>query len=680
MPEGRCNYATACCLCCCGGLPILAIIKAAFTIPLCIVVSACGNIAISLILLPHDVFLSYVTLIRAEQIGCNLKIGLFILLPFPLIIWPLIVAVGSVIFNILYPLGLSFMATFDDDSNLFIGGTCLDCSDDDASGFKNPLTRSFKSIRDFWDFNYHSYFGYLAEIRSYRLPSGEQPFDIPITQVVVGFTISVICCCFAIIINTPLFLIKFPIFIIASLLRLIYTFFYFLTSSSDCIALCVIYPLGFCLLLIAWPLYLAGMAIVYLAIAPLSIGLMSAVKAYQSGSTVASFILCFECISSMNSVLVAHIICCFDCSGDGCMTDKDYYDSKNYRYLPTCGNSDDYQREYRINNGNNAHSNSLDVTVNVSGDNVENPPEERKKYKWTKKAMADYKQMLNQVRIKQKDSEQSLRVASQLRVASTKEVLVGLPKIYDLLYEQIELLLLDGLTKGFITHDSLMYAHDSAPNDGICKNVFEAAAVQVCVRSLQHPEMGVSDLLMSDGTVVTPENQPFVIVGEISHGRLVDIKTALSIISKDINIRCKGGAAPAVLVEAVGTRTDLEAPSISLTGESKDALETDAVPTAAAVVVVLNGEEKNDDEDGNIWPILFKEIMTIFNPGVRSVDSPNQLNQEELKRAVPLQKDQEALIFVKQVVREMSGSIVWVPGFRRRFQVAANNAIIKSAR
>jgi len=28
----------------------------------------------------------------------------------------------------------------------------------------------------------------------------------------------------------------------------------------------------------------------------------------------------------------------------------------------------------------------------------------------------------------------------------------------------------------------------------------------------------------------------------------------------------------------------------------------------------------------------------------------------------------------------MSGSIVWVPGFRRRFQVAANNAIIKSAR
>ena len=122
----------------------------------------------------------------------------------------------------------------------------------------------------------------------------------------------------------------------------------------------------------------------------------------------------------------------------------------------------------------------------------------------------------------------------------------------------------------------------------------------------------------------------------------------------------------------------MEAPSISLTGESKDALETDTVPTAAAAVVVLNGEEKNDDEDGNIWPILFKEIMTISR--YLSVDSLNQLNLEELKRAVPLQKDQDALIFVKQVVREMSGSIIWVPGFRRRFQVAANNAITKSAR
>eukprot|EP01084_Bolivina_argentea_P164443 285901_1 len=172
--------------CCCGCLPWIAIIKIAFISPICTIIIAPSCFVISLIMIPHDIFYTYYTVLATKKWGINMKILAVLLLWAPLIAWPIFVLIGGLLFGIFYGVYWAFSATFDTEYNLIYGGI--------YTGWKN----AFVHVADFWDFNSNSYFIYLSEFRE-PLKDGAEPFDISIIQIIVGLFI----CLIAILIDFP---------------------------------------------------------------------------------------------------------------------------------------------------------------------------------------------------------------------------------------------------------------------------------------------------------------------------------------------------------------------------------------------------------------------------------------------------------------------------------------------
>jgi hypothetical protein len=119
-----------------------------------------GNTSVSVVLLPHDVAITYWTLIRTRLLGRNVKILAALLLLVPLVAWPAVVLAGSVIGGpVLVVLG---QLVYGDDFKK-----------------RNIIFAAFESVRDFAEWNYRSYFGYLREFRERTV---EKPFDINVVH------------------------------------------------------------------------------------------------------------------------------------------------------------------------------------------------------------------------------------------------------------------------------------------------------------------------------------------------------------------------------------------------------------------------------------------------------------------------------------------------------------------
>ena len=161
--------------CCCGCLPILGIIKGAIIVGPITIISLFGFTGIAIILLPHDVYLTYKALLKTSLIGKNLKMMGMLLLPFALLGWPILIAFASSIFGILYGLFCPVVRTFDSDYDIIFGG------------FADVFIDTFKFIGEFWDFNYVSVFTYLFEIENKK---SDQPFDISISQMIIGLLLA----------------------------------------------------------------------------------------------------------------------------------------------------------------------------------------------------------------------------------------------------------------------------------------------------------------------------------------------------------------------------------------------------------------------------------------------------------------------------------------------------------
>ena len=106
--------------CCCGCLPILGIIKGAIIVGPITIISLFGFTGIAIILLPHDVYLTYKALLKTSLIGKNLKMMGMLLLPFALLGWPILIAFSSSIFGILYGLFCPVVRTFDSDYDIIL--------------------------------------------------------------------------------------------------------------------------------------------------------------------------------------------------------------------------------------------------------------------------------------------------------------------------------------------------------------------------------------------------------------------------------------------------------------------------------------------------------------------------------------------------------------------------------
>ena len=670
---GRIEYAFYCCLCCCGGLPIIALIKAAITIPLCLFILTVGNTLTSVVLLPHDIFLTYRSLMTTETLGCNIKIGLFLLLPIPLLTWPIWVVLLSTIVSIFYPLGVALLATFSDDSNLCIGGTCLDCDDDGDDSFflEHPVHMSCQWVGDFWDFNYHNLFGYLEEVRCRRLPEGEKPFDIPLIQVVIGLCLAVVSTTLALIVNSITFVFKFPLIVMSSLIKI---FVEFCKMCADC-DMCTVVFMPICLLFVlaAWPLYLTLVAAVYLVFAPLGIGLRSAVASYQHKSTCAGLQSCWYDICLFNGHVVLKIRWLVGIKEEGLA---------DWTYLPHCGDPRETypSRMYpsretlRFNAAaaaadfdNDSDNDSIMLTVNVNADCGETLPE--------KLATRRKKQQLEWSAC-QKEETGSLRVSS-----SSTQVLIGLPTVYDLLFVQIENLIVDALNANIITNEDVMAAHDMVMDHWLCTNVVSAVAVQLAVHSLSAgTTIGPSDLLMSNGTVVTAKNRPGSSltttwsppVSTKLYKALVDIKTCLDICSEQADVVFTADHQLAAAPTAAPTAAVVEAAS---TGSSKDEIVLTTTTTDSSSSSSMWNPMEESRVENNLWPALFAQIM-------KYPVHPIALSEEILAKypADTHKTEQAALMHVLTRTRKefTPTSLRFIIGFRRRFQSATNKAVIRA--
>ena len=161
-------------ICCCGCLPVLGFLKGILTVVPSTAVQCISCTVISIILLPHDIFITYYSFLSTQKIGPNLKAMAMLLLPIPLILWPPSVCIATFVFGAGYGLFQPIVRTFDDQYEVFCGGII------------ETLTEGIKYVKEFWRLNSDSYFTYLLDFRNYKLKEGEKPFDISLRQLLIG--------------------------------------------------------------------------------------------------------------------------------------------------------------------------------------------------------------------------------------------------------------------------------------------------------------------------------------------------------------------------------------------------------------------------------------------------------------------------------------------------------------
>ena len=108
--------------CCCGCLPIIGLIKGLIIVGPIFIISLIGFTGVAIILLPHDIFLTYKSLLKTRIIGINLKIMGMLLLPIALLSWSITVMFVGSIFGIPYGLFFPVVRTFDDNYIIVFGG------------------------------------------------------------------------------------------------------------------------------------------------------------------------------------------------------------------------------------------------------------------------------------------------------------------------------------------------------------------------------------------------------------------------------------------------------------------------------------------------------------------------------------------------------------------------------
>ncbi|KAF3950443.1 hypothetical protein CMV_023807 [Castanea mollissima] len=144
-----------------NGLLILGVIKGIILCPLVCLIMTVGISSLIIGLWPVHIAWTYYCVLRAKRLGPVLKLVLCIsVLPVPLILWPVVGIVGSIISGAAYGFLSPIFATFD---AVGVGKTSklYHCFYD---GTKETVKGSFTIVRDFRDVCYHSYFSVMDDL------------------------------------------------------------------------------------------------------------------------------------------------------------------------------------------------------------------------------------------------------------------------------------------------------------------------------------------------------------------------------------------------------------------------------------------------------------------------------------------------------------------------------------
>ena len=314
--------------CCCGCLPILGLIKGLIIVGPIFIISLIGFTGVAIILLPHDIFLTYKSLLKTGLIGINLKLMGMLLLPIALLSWPILVMFVGSILGIVYGLFCPVVRTFDEDYNIITGG------------FADVFKDIFDFIKNFWKFNYHSYFTYLSDIERSKV---DKPFDISIIQLIIGLILAIYGSIVGAIVLTLMWLIK----LLPSIYRMYYYAFKYYCSDLNCLekfmfliffimALAVIPPIGILTILgyIGYGLY--G-------------GIFCAIEGYKHN-------ICRGIISIWNTIRVCDEF------------NNEYIFDKKYTCFPDC--SDYCLKKKKDNNSENKNINNENIKDTNPNDEI----------------------------------------------------------------------------------------------------------------------------------------------------------------------------------------------------------------------------------------------------------------------------------------------------------------------
>jgi hypothetical protein len=257
--------------CCCGCSPIFGLIKGCLNVGFAAVFFTVPCFILSIVLLPHDIYYTYKTVIQTRQLGRNLTILAMLLLPVPLMLWPFVVLLGSLIFSVLYGLFRPVYDSFESNDWLLI------------SGFAETYKNLTKYIQEFYVFNCNSYFVYLEEYRVRPLAPGGVPLDISLTQVVVALGVAFCGVLFDGILILLMSLLKY----IPALIRIYYIVWYAyidMFQADVCCAITLFLP--FCMLNVVMA-PLSVLTLLLVIIGGFVVGLGSAYQSYNKGARYA---------------------------------------------------------------------------------------------------------------------------------------------------------------------------------------------------------------------------------------------------------------------------------------------------------------------------------------------------------------------------------------------------------
>lgn len=173
---------------------MLGCVKGIIIGPIVVLIVLIGNTSVVIGLwLAHFVW-TYYCVAKSKRLGWVLKIVVLMTLPLPLILWPIVAIVGSLLGGIGYGFFAPLIATFE-----AVGKNVTEkfyhCFVD---GFISSLKGSCTVVRDFTDFCFHSYFSYMDEL-SEEVPKDEKPVDLNLSKLPSSFLVSLL----AILVDVP---------------------------------------------------------------------------------------------------------------------------------------------------------------------------------------------------------------------------------------------------------------------------------------------------------------------------------------------------------------------------------------------------------------------------------------------------------------------------------------------
>ncbi|KAH8950843.1 hypothetical protein BDL97_10G106500 [Sphagnum fallax] len=255
----------------CFMLFILGLVKGSIVgLPSALIIFA-GHMAVVIGLWPVHVFGTYRTLAMTKKLGLFAKVLSLLLVPIPLLLWPCVVVMCSLLGGLGYGFGQPLVATFEavgENRNAKFHHSLTD-------GTYTTLKGSCTVVRDFTDFTFHSYFDLIDEFRTGEL-KGAKPFDIKLVEIPGCILVGLL----GLIVDTPIIslvaLAKSPLMLLKGWRQLILDL---VGQPSSCVACGPFAGLA----IVLWPLVVCATVLSAIFCSPF-LGLFGAVIVYQENS------------------------------------------------------------------------------------------------------------------------------------------------------------------------------------------------------------------------------------------------------------------------------------------------------------------------------------------------------------------------------------------------------------